>query len=45
MKYVVEEVFGVAKVGRWVYRDDEGFVYGYPTTVEVMLSLEIKSIY
>jgi len=25
MKYVVEEVFGVAKVERWVYRDDEGF--------------------
>jgi len=35
LKYVVEEVFGVAKVGRWVYRDDRVFVYGYPTTIEV----------
>ena len=35
MKYVVEDVLGVAKVERWVYRDEEGFVYGYPSVVEV----------
>ena len=42
MKYVVEEVFGVAKVRRWIYRDDEGFVYGYPTTVEVDVVIKGK---
>ena len=35
LKYVIEEVFGVAKVERWVYRDEEGTVYGYPAVVEV----------
>ncbi len=35
MRYVVEEILGVAKVERWVYRDEEGYVYGYPATVEV----------
>jgi len=35
MKYVIEEVLGAAKVEQWVYRDDEGFVYGYPSVVEV----------
>jgi len=35
MKYVVEDVLGVAKVEKWVYRDEEGIVYGYPATVEV----------
>jgi hypothetical protein len=29
LKYVIEEVFGVAKVERWTYRDEEGVVYGY----------------
>ncbi|MCD6084426.1 MAG: DUF3782 domain-containing protein [Desulfurococcales archaeon] len=35
MKYVVEEVFGVARVERWVHKDNEGYVYGYPSIVEV----------
>ncbi|RLG44150.1 MAG: hypothetical protein DRN78_00510 [Thermoproteota archaeon] len=35
MKYVVEETLGVAKVERWVYRDEEGIVYGYPAIIEV----------
>ncbi len=35
MRYVVEEVFGVAEVTRWVERDDEGLVYGRPSVVEV----------
>ena len=39
MKYVVEEVLGVAKVERWTYRDDEGFVYGYPAVVEVDVAI------
>ncbi|HDN75878.1 MAG TPA: DUF3782 domain-containing protein [Acidilobales archaeon] len=35
MKYVISDIFGVAKVEKWVYRDDEGLVYGYPSVVEV----------
>jgi hypothetical protein len=35
MRFVVEEVFGVGRVEKWVYRDEEGFVYGYPSIVEV----------
>jgi len=35
MRYVIEEVFGTARVERWVYRDEEGFVYGFPAVVEV----------
>ncbi|BEP17850.1 DUF3782 domain-containing protein [Pyrofollis japonicus] len=51
MRFVVEEVFGVATVEKWVYKDEEGFVYGYPSVVEVdvlvrdgeHILLEIKS--
>jgi len=39
MKYVVEDVLGVAKVERWTYRDVEGFVYGYPAVVEVDVAI------
>jgi len=35
MKYVIEEVFGVAQVTKWVYKDEEGFVYGYSSVIEV----------
>ncbi len=35
MRFVVEEVLGVAKVEKWVYRDGEGYVYGYPSIIEV----------
>jgi hypothetical protein len=35
MKYVIEEVFGVAKVEKWVYNDAEGFVHGVPAVIEV----------
>jgi hypothetical protein len=35
MKYILEEVFGVAKVSKWVYSDKEGLVYGRPSVVEV----------
>ena len=40
MKYVVEDVLGVAKVERWVYKDEEGFVYGYPSIVEVDVAVK-----
>ncbi len=40
MKYVVEDVLGVAKVERWIHRDEEGFVYGYPATVEVDVAIK-----
>lgn len=35
MKYVLEEVFGVARVSKWIYNDKEGLVYGYPSVVDV----------
>jgi len=51
MRYVVEEVFGVAKVEKWVYNDAEGFVHGIPAVIEVdvvirdreYILLEVKS--
>jgi len=51
MKYVIEEVFGVAKVEKWVYNDAEGFVHGVPAVIEVdvvirdreYILLEVKS--
>ena len=35
MKSVVEEILGVAKVDKWVYYDENGEVYGYPSIIEV----------
>ena len=51
LKYIVEEILGVAKVERWTYRDEDGFVYGYPLMVygdvvvrdEVHILVEVKS--
>jgi len=40
MKYVVEDVLGVAEVRRWVYRDEEGVVYDHPSVVEVDLAIK-----
>jgi len=37
MRCVIEEEFKVAKVSRWVYKNDEGFVYGHLATVEADL--------
>jgi hypothetical protein len=42
MRYVVEEIFGVAKVEKWVYNDVEGFVYEKPAVVEVDLLIKDK---
>ncbi len=35
MRYVVEEVLGVAKVTKLKLRDEEGLVYGHPSEVDV----------
>jgi hypothetical protein len=35
MKYVVEEIFGVARVSKWRWLDQEGLVYRHPAVVEV----------
>jgi hypothetical protein len=51
MKFVVEEIFGVARVEKWVYNDVEGFVHGVPSIIEVdvvirdkeYILLEVKS--
>jgi hypothetical protein len=40
MRYVVEEIFGVAKVEKWVYNDVEGFVYEKPAVIEVDLVIK-----
>ena len=42
MRYVVEEVSGIAKVERWAYNDVEGFVHGIPSVVEVDLLIKDK---
>ena len=42
MEEVIKEVLGIAKVEQWVYRDDEGFVYGYPSVVEVDIVVRDK---
>ena len=34
MRGVVEKILGVAKIDRWVFRDEGGEVYGYPSIVE-----------
>lgn len=36
MRRLVEEHFG-GRVERWVYRDEEGYVFGHPSVVEVDL--------
>ncbi len=35
MKGVVEKLLGVGKVERWIFRDDSGEVYGYPSEIEI----------
>ncbi len=35
MRAVLEEELGVAEVGRFILEDEEGSVYGHPSTVEV----------
>ena len=40
MRHVVAEVLGVARVDKWVYRDEEGYVYGYPSVIDVDLIIK-----
>jgi len=42
MRHVVQEILGVAKVEKWVHRDDEGYVYGYPSIVEMDIVIKDK---
>ena len=42
MKYVVQDVLGAARVEKWTFRDDEGFVYGVPSLVEVDIAIKDK---
>jgi len=42
MRHVVQEILGVAKVEKWVHRDDEGYVYGYPSIVEIDIVIKDK---
>ena len=43
MRGVVEEVFGVGEVRRWVYYDDKGEVLGYPSVIEVDLLIRDRT--
>ncbi len=36
---VVEEILGAIRVERWVYRDEEGLVYGRPAVAEVDVAI------
>jgi hypothetical protein len=40
MKGVVEELLGVAKVEKWVYFDEKGEVLGYPSRIEVDITIK-----
>jgi len=42
MRSIVEKLLGVGRVERWVYDDREGYVYGYPSVVEVDLVIRDK---
>jgi hypothetical protein len=42
MKHVVEEIFGVARVSKWRWLDQEGLVYGHPALVEVDVLIRDK---
>ncbi len=35
VRYLLEEEFGVAKVSKFIAKDEEGIVYGHPSEVEV----------
>ena len=41
MKGIVEKYFG-GKVRKWVYEDEEGFVFGHPASVELDLVIRDK---
>ena len=37
---IVEKILGVGRVERWTYVDREGFVYGYPSLIDVDLVIK-----
>ena len=39
MRGVVEGILGVAMVGKWVYFDKDGVVYGHPSQVEIDVAI------
>jgi len=40
MKGVLEEILGIAKVGKWMYFDKEGEILGYPFWVEIDIAIK-----
>ena len=40
MRGVLEEILGVAKVGKWMYFDKEGEVLGYPSWIEIDIAIK-----
>jgi hypothetical protein len=40
MKGIVEGILSVARVGKWVYFDKDGVVYGYPSQVDVDVAIK-----
>jgi hypothetical protein len=40
MKGIIEELLGVAKVEKWVYFDEKGEVLGYPSRIEVDITIK-----
>ena len=40
MRGIVEEVLGVASVGKWTYNDAKGVVYGHPAVIDVDLVIK-----
>ncbi|RLE56569.1 MAG: hypothetical protein DRJ40_05580, partial [Thermoprotei archaeon] len=37
LRRFLQEYFKVARIERWCYVDEEGFVYGYPVVIDVDL--------
>ncbi len=42
IKYLVEDLLKIYKTDKWIHYDRDGFVYGYPSTVEADLLIKNK---
>jgi hypothetical protein len=42
MRGIIQELFGVGEVSRWVYYDEKGEVLGHPSVIEVDLLVRDK---
>ena len=42
VKYLVEDLLKIYKVDKWIYYDKDGFVFGYPSVIEVDLLVKDK---